>query len=402
MKSIIFIIVILTNYQIIYSQDEGSGYFPGEMYLGTVNVNPPTQVLEFYTIAQGTVWAGSNTPRSYWISNLYNNDLFIPENNVSNIYYWKGWDFVTDITSNPPYYIPKYAYGLYKIYTNHSSEHFFLDFRDDRYGYYLYYQPPSYGHDIDLWIKYDASIRKFYCASRTDYPFQVINNGQVIGIWEIKQKGIPSTNQFPNFWQNCLSVVNDGNNHPRLVWGINPDYSNNYYKIYKKKGSASFSYFASCSTTTFIDTDEDLIEGPYQANEGIAQYKVTTVGYPGGNTNQPLTESGYTNSVSARIDAGPLEKRVVSGRADNFNLLHNFQNPFNPTTKIIYALTEGRNVKVVITNTLGEEVKVLDEGFKEAGEYSAVFDSENLPSGIYICSLITNQGIMSNKMLLLR
>lgn len=199
MKSIIFIIVILTNLSIIYAQDEGSGYFPGEMYLGTVNVNPPNQVLEFYNNAKSTVWAGSTLPRSYWISNLYNSDVFSPANNVSNIYYWKGWDFVTDITNNPPYYIPKYAYGLYQLSTNESSEYFFLDFRDDRYGYYLSYQPPSYGHDIDLWLKYDAAINKFYYASSTSHVFQAINKGQILSIWEIKQKGNPSSYRFTGF-----------------------------------------------------------------------------------------------------------------------------------------------------------------------------------------------------------
>jgi hypothetical protein len=153
MKTILWLFIALSLGS-IYPQDEGSGWFPGEMYLGTINVDTPSQVLEFYTIAQSTVWAGSTSPRSYWISNLYNNGTFIPENNVSNIYYWKGWDFVTDITNNPPYSIPIYAYGLYKIYTNHSTEYFYLDFRDSRYGWYLSYQPPSYGHDIDLWIKY--------------------------------------------------------------------------------------------------------------------------------------------------------------------------------------------------------------------------------------------------------
>jgi hypothetical protein len=45
---------------------------------------------------------------------------------------------------------------------------------------------------------------------------------------------------------------------------------------------------------------------------------------------------------------------------------------------------------------------MFEEGLKKAGEYSVVFNSENLPSGIYICSLVTNRGIKSNKMLLLR
>ncbi|NWF88452.1 MAG: T9SS type A sorting domain-containing protein, partial [Ignavibacteriaceae bacterium] len=86
----------------------------------------------------------------------------------------------------------------------------------------------------------------------------------------------------------------------------------------------------------------------------------------------------------------------------SYSVISNYPNPFNPTTTIRYNLSESGNVKLVITNSLGKEVRILGTGFKEAGEYLVILNSENLPSGIYICSLITNGGITSNKMLLLR
>lgn len=85
-----------------------------------------------------------------------------------------------------------------------------------------------------------------------------------------------------------------------------------------------------------------------------------------------------------------------------FKLYQNYPNPFNPSTTLSFDLSESGNIKLVVTNILGEELKMLDEGYKEAGEYSTVFNSESLPSGIYIYSLITKNQKMSNKMLLLR
>ena len=88
------------------------------------------------------------------------------------------------------------------------------------------------------------------------------------------------------------------------------------------------------------------------------------------------------------IDAFGKEVSLNNSRIMNsdYTTVSTYPNPFNPTTTIKYKLVESGNVRLVVTNSLGEEVKMFEEGLKEAGEYSVVFNSENLPSGIYICS----------------
>ncbi len=68
-------------------------------------------------------------------------------------------------------------------------------------------------------------------------------------------------------------------------------------------------------------------------------------------------------------------KPVVLGREDIpavFALSQNAPNPFNPDTIIAYALPQGEQVKLVIYNVLGQEIRTLLNAFKPAGNYRVV------------------------------
>jgi len=87
------------------------------------------------------------------------------------------------------------------------------------------YQPPTNGHNIDLWIKYDAGTHQFsYSSSGSAYQeFIAISKAEYIPIWEMKQKGQPQTGLFPNFWENALAAIPQKNPstgvfEPFLVW----------------------------------------------------------------------------------------------------------------------------------------------------------------------------------------
>jgi hypothetical protein len=92
---------------------------------------------------------------------------------------------------------------------------------------------------------------------------------------------------------------------------------------------------------------------------------------------------------------------------ENFKLLQNFPNPFNPTTVIGYQLSNDNIIKLKIYNTLGREVKTLVDSFQSAGENSVVWngtDNSNNPvcSGVYFYSLISDASIVQKKMILMR
>ncbi len=88
-------------------------------------------------------------------------------------------------------------------------------------------------------------------------------------------------------------------------------------------------------------------------------------------------------------------------RKQNIKLLQNYPNPFNPTTIINYTLPTDGIIKLSVFNVLGQQIKILINGFMQAGSYSTPFDGSNLSSGIYFYKLESNNQIQSKKMLLL-
>ncbi len=94
------------------------------------------------------------------------------------------------------------------------------------------------------------------------------------------------------------------------------------------------------------------------------------------------------------------------------SLHQNYPNPFNPVTNIIYdvGFNEGprQKVNVIVYNLLGQHVATLVDEYKEIGRHTARWDGKNqygipVSSGIYFVRMMTNQGrIYSKKMMLVR
>jgi Secretion system C-terminal sorting domain len=87
---------------------------------------------------------------------------------------------------------------------------------------------------------------------------------------------------------------------------------------------------------------------------------------------------------------------------DKFMLGQNYPNPFNPGTVISYSLPSPSNVKLILYNTIGLTVKVLENEFKDAGNYSVNFNASELSSGIYFYRLQAGSFNETKKMMLLK
>lgn len=92
---------------------------------------------------------------------------------------------------------------------------------------------------------------------------------------------------------------------------------------------------------------------------------------------------------------------------DKFSLQQNYPNPFNPTTTISFTLPTRSNVTLSVFNMLGQEVAVLEDEIRSAGEYEIIWDGKNkqqesVASGVYFYRLIADTYSDTRSMVLIR
>ena len=109
--------------------------------------------------------------------------------------------------------------------------------------------------------------------------------------------------------------------------------------------------------------------------------------------------TGNQADIVERID----ERDPVSGELpEDFELHQNFPNPFNPSTRIRYAVTEQAHVRVSIYNSLGQHVSTLVNGTRSPGWYNVTFDASGLSSGLYMYRLEANGFVETRKMMFVK
>jgi hypothetical protein len=59
-------------------------------------------------------------------------------------------------------------------------------------------------------------------------------------------------------------------------------------------------------------------------------------------------------------------------------------------------------ITLKVYDLLGKEVAIVAQGTKEAGEYSVVWNADNVPSGVYFFRLQAGTFVQTNKMVLMK
>ncbi|MBW6516833.1 MAG: T9SS type A sorting domain-containing protein [Candidatus Cloacimonetes bacterium] len=91
----------------------------------------------------------------------------------------------------------------------------------------------------------------------------------------------------------------------------------------------------------------------------------------------------------------------------SINYIRNYPNPFNPQTKIEFNTEFYCAAKLLIYNIKGEKIFTLFDDFLQPGKHSFIWDGTDhqgrqVSSGVYFSQLITENGIETSKMLLLK
>lgn len=101
------------------------------------------------------------------------------------------------------------------------------------------------------------------------------------------------------------------------------------------------------------------------------------------------------------------EEEKRDSRPEEFALLHNYPNPFNPQNQISYALPQDCDVKLTIYNLLGQSVRILVDEHQMAGYKKIFWDGKDeqgrdVASGVYFYKIHAGDFVQTKKMLLLK
>jgi hypothetical protein len=78
---------------------------------------------------------------------------------------------------------------------------------------------------------------------------------------------------------------------------------------------------------------------------------------------------------------------LSSAFPEKFSLEQNYPNPFNPRTTIAFSLPKSGKVTLKIFDALGKEITTLLNQNLSAGQYRAVWETPNVPAGVYFYRL---------------
>ncbi len=120
-----------------------------------------------------------------------------------------------------------------------------------------------------------------------------------------------------------------------------------------------------------------------------------------------LNDKGHAILFSRVVDKNIFEPLVLSVAEtgeifSDFMLMQNYPNPFNPKTKIEFSVLEPGRYSLKIFNVLGQEIGILLNEYYQPGNYTIDFDAEDMPSGVYIYSLVSQKKHSARKMIYLK
>ncbi len=110
----------------------------------------------------------------------------------------------------------------------------------------------------------------------------------------------------------------------------------------------------------------------------------------------------YLDDFKAHYITTSIQNDGEAARPKGYDLHQNFPNPFNPVTKISFALPHDSSVKLDVYNARGVKVATLVNGRFPAGTHQVGFDASSLSSGVYWYRLEADGFRATRKMVVLK
>lgn len=251
-------------------------------------------------------------------------------------------------------------------------------------------------HLFDMYTDGYNLAESFYSASKTLSWMDVIIGDPKMRIFTPKTKLV---NFFANRLANSLNI--------KICWTTSVEYRNTYFVLERKLDASnteqnSWKEIAKIPgngttiiTNTYTYMDKRVKNGNYLYRLIIVDSLNNTV------ITEPITLNvyrlpGFVYEPEQLHEPLPVNLQM---KDLNQNKLMNYPNPFNPTTDIYFTIEQDENVKLTLYNSLGQKIKVISDNFYPAGVHKITYTADNLSSGIYFCTLETNNKIQTLKMI---
>lgn len=101
---------------------------------------------------------------------------------------------------------------------------------------------------------------------------------------------------------------------------------------------------------------------------------------------------------SITVTAGTRDLLTVNG----FAMDRAYPNPFNPMTTVPFVLNKDMQVKIIVCNMSGSAVQTENRGSLGAGSYHFTLNGNSLSSGIYFVSILADEKIHTQKIVLMK
>jgi len=136
---------------------------------------------------------------------------------------------------------------------------------------------------------------------------------------------------------------------------------------------------------------------------------------PAGATTVTVSSPGQQSDINFALPAVDLEDLLTDveelpandSKPESFQLFQNYPNPFNPSTAITFSVPRAAELQISIYNILGQRIKTLFEGHKEAGVHTVQWNGLDdggvqVAAGLYLMRMESASQTLSRKMLLVK
>ncbi len=253
----------------------------------------------------------------------------------------------------------------------------------------LYYNDP----EVVGFNNGDSNLKLYRYSGGTWTPMggtgdPVANTVSLSGVTQFSTWALCDPNDNPVPVELSTFAANVRETNITLSWSTASETNSHGFEI-ERANVTNNSMNASWEEIGFVQSNGTTTESKYymftdsKLNPGSYNYRLKMIDQDG--------TFEYSPVVNATVEAPAV-----------YSLYQNYPNPFNPSTVISYQIPSKGHVSLKIYDALGVEVASLLDEVKEAGIYDVNFNAENLTSGVYFYTLISNNFMQTNKMILVK